>query len=285
MRILSLGLLLVSLPVLAERNIFDLMFLPQKGTVYGTTSLTLSEGKIWGSSATITESGYRFSQELGYTVTDRLSVSTDMNLLYRKSNYRYNTNLSSDSTYERGLSDPTINVKFRAQEGSLIVDLLGGVVFDTGQTKISYDRKKNNKQGGTSYKAGLNLGQKSSDFQWSILGQYERFGDHHIDESKSTYGDSTMEGYNAYLIRVDFLKNVTENSFARFFILSDIIDSREGNGLIAYDPITSYELGPEYQYFYSKDLLLKAGISYATIKSTPSPTDTWNLNLSTTYQF
>ena len=285
MKILSLGLLLVSLPVLAERNIFDLMYLPKKGTAFGTTTLTLTEGKIWGSAATITESGYKLSQELGYTITDKLSLSTDINLLYRKSNYRYNIGLPSDSTYERGVSDHSINVKFRAQEASLIVDLLGGVVFDTGHTKISNDRKKNNKQGGTSYKAGLSLGQKSSDFQWSILGQYERFSDHHIDESASTYGDSRMEGYNAYIIRADVLKNVTENSFARFYVLSDIIDSREGNGPIAYDPITSYELGPEYQYFYSKDLLLKAGISYATIKSTPSPTDTWNLNLSATYQF
>jgi hypothetical protein len=285
MKFFTLILVFISQSALAERSLFDLMYLPKKGTFFGTTTATLTEGKIRGSSATITESGYRFSQELGYAASERLSLSTDLNLLYRKSDYRYNTNFSSDSTYERGLSDPSLKIKFRAQEGSLVIDLLAGVVLDTGHTKIANDRKKNNKQGGTSYTAGLNLGQKNSDFQWSVLGHYERFGDHHIDESASTYGDSRMEGYNAYLIRVDILKNVAEKSFARFFILSDIIDSREGNGAITYDPITAYELGPEYQYFYSKDLLLKSGISYATLKSAPSPTDTWNLNLSASYQF
>lgn len=285
MKFFTLGFLLLSLPVLAHRNVYDLMFLPEQGTIFGTSALTFTEGKIWGRAATITESGYRFTQSLGYSLTSRFALTTNINYLYKKSDYRYNINLPSDATYEKGVSDPSLDVKFRLQETKLVIDLLAGAVFETGQTKISNDRKKNNKQGGTSFKAGLQLGQQSSGFQWSLLGQYERFLKSQIDESRSTYGDSTMDANNRYLIRLDGLKNLTENSLMRVFVLSKMIDAYLGNGPVAYDPVTYYEVGPEYQYLFSRDLVLKAGISYSTITSAASPYDTWHLNLSSTYQF
>lgn len=176
-----------------KRNIYDLMYLPEAGRIFGESQLGYSNftqdlsvpafdiGELQSQSTS-------FNQMLGYSFHDRfaLSVETDY-LIHRKSKFDLEDGVTLTGSTERtakGLGDPTVSARFRAvdqRDSGFSLDLIPEYTFKSGE-----DEEDNNKSGLNSYGLGVQVGKKYNDTQLAFTFEFERSDK---NETKNSAGE------------------------------------------------------------------------------------------------
>jgi|GEM_PF-4958245 len=182
MRFLLLSLLLVgSLAQAADRQLVDLMYLPNAGTLFGETAFNLegSEYNINKAETQVTTHNTIFSQELGFGVTDALYVGV-----------QYEHQLAGEDKTKGGESVDTLGSLNPSFKGTLRVmdqasatynlDILAAYLPDLFDRETSdNDKEYTAAYGGAAYKVGARLGQKNGTSHWNfelnltVLGEAE----------------------------------------------------------------------------------------------------------------
>lgn len=276
--------------VAADRNIYDLMYLPTAGTAYGLTDLNYLKGKIEGEASGFDYetdlSGYVVTQTAGYSLSDRMSLQVTMDYSNISKDLDFSNSLLEDADGEqKGISDPEVAFKYRLMEDTLTVDLLAGVTIKTGDAESESDSQdSNNKQGGNSSLLGVQVGQKMDRFQWAFFSTFER----NFESKNEIKGDEDTkdDAHNEWTFVGSVLTKLAEKSFlntnAGVQFTDEYDDNKDGNTA----PETTYIIQAEYQHLLSEALLLRAGLAYNTINT--GEFDDYNftvLNLGATYQF
>ena len=87
-RLFWFALALAALPILgAERDIYDIMYLPRAGTSFGVSSFGYSHAHANGSGDifSLSSDAFSMSQTVGHSFTDKFSLSVNMGYLTSKS--------------------------------------------------------------------------------------------------------------------------------------------------------------------------------------------------------
>lgn len=264
---LIMGLTLASTISFANsRNLFDVMYLPQVGSFYGSTEGAYAYGKSTlhvdgiGDAAKTTLNGYAVQQTLGYGISSKLFVTGVMS--YEVGEVEVDEKGGPTSKQKsKGESDPSVNAKYRLIESEYILDLLAGAVISTGESKLaSSSRDGNIKQGGHSFNLGLQLGQKISAYQYAFT-----FGVTHFLKAKEDGND--LNTHNSYDLRFDFLNPLFEKAFLRSFASVGINEGFNDENGVRLEQSTKLGLGTEFQYLVSEGLLFRTGLSYLNVEN------------------
>ena len=272
--LVATGILFTSLiSSAAESKLYDLMYLPSARTSFGISNLGVVYGRSKVSRLEVIRSGLQFTQTLGHSLSDRLAVTANLNYVNQK--YKFNfSGFSDDSFQRRGLSDPSLGLRFRLLENDLLLDFVGGAVIKTGNEE-STNNAINNKQGTHSFKGGLQLGTKAEDFQWAILVQLDHF-----------IRNDNEDAHNSISLQGDILTKISSQMFLRFFVLSRHSLAYHDDDGDETSYTNMYDLGPELLFSLSEKLLLKTGLTYNTVANiSGTDNDTWQLNVGANYQF
>lgn len=262
----------------SNRNIYDIMYLPSAKTVYGTTDVSFIRSHIYDYGVKTDANSTVAAQQLGFSVMDNLSLTLSANYLKAVSKES-----GSDSVHTEGLSDPTVSAKYRLMDDAFILDLLGGYTVSTGdlETNSSFTRS-NNKSGGPSFNIGAQIGQKTTDFQWAILGRIT----HHAD-AKADFGGTNVDidAYNAYYVEGATLMKLSEVAFFKTSLSFDFTEGFDAN-TTSNASVSTTALAGEYEYLVATGLLLRGSLAFSnSTTDNVQQFNTWNLNFGATYQF
>ena len=287
-RFLVASLVLSSVSAMAaERNIFDLMYLPNAGTKYGITDVNYLNGKASGDQLDIKLAGVIVEQNVGYSFTDRLSLQVGMNYTTSTQKIDYSTlinnNGTSDTTNaQRGFSDPSAQLKFRILEEAVTLDVIGGYTVKTGTSSVG--GRGNNLQGGNSSTLGLQVGQKMTNMQWSFLAGFDR--NYQATTRSQADGKTRDDAHNQWSFVGNMLNRLSEKSFINSSIGAQFTDKYDDNQDSSTAPTTEYKVTAEYQHLCSQNLLMRAGLGYHTTNQAGlDDFYFWTVNAGATYQF
>ena len=281
-KILTLAVLATSVSVYAadNREIQDIMYLPNTGTTYGFTTGVYSDEKIKGTVDTDV-TGYRLNQTIGHSFTDRLSVEGSINYTNLKAEVD-----DDEIESQKGISDPTAAVRFRTMDESFRWDVLGGATISLGDRELD-GTEFNNYQGGTSLFAGTQFGGKSESFQWALTGRLTHFMESTTEVEG--VGKFDQDSINALLVQADILNPLSEKWFLRSNVSANFLQDRSADNSNQDEAAASvYGIGTEIQHKVAMDLLLRAGVTYNSINQNTSNNDddtSWNYLLGANYQF
>lgn len=280
----------------AQRDIYDLMYLPEKNTSFGRSEASY----LFGSAsiknvADLTLKGVQLRQTLGHAFSDKFLLSGSLDYVSLDTKSKYNPALGEPpySTSTRGVGDPSLQARYRLMENKITLDLIGGVSFSTGNARTSGHISNNkghnslNDEGGDRGRLGVQIGRKKSDIQYAALFQVGRA----LRNTSQTDGKEMREdGHNNYLVEFDLLNQLGEKSFLKTMASANFITSYSNNDVppSTYPSETHYKVGAEYQHLVSKDLLARVGATYEKININSGLVmkfDFFNFNVGLNYQF
>jgi|GEM_PF-5722718 len=272
----------------ASREIYDLMYLPNAGTTYGfSTGQYVSAERESDQLGDLDVKGFNLSQTIGHAFSDRLSLEGSIDYTSLQSDPEGGEKFDSS----KGISDPSVQLKFRAIDEKFRLDLIGGATVNFMDREVERDGDTNNVQGGHSLFGGAQIGVKADAFQWA-LGAAIVHNMKATTEFETASGDVEVEddANNELLVAGNILHKLTEKSILRWDLSARFTESYEDdlNPANETPPQTVYSVGPEYQYMASQDLLLRAGVDYQTFNSRSGQiddADAWNFLLGANYQF
>jgi hypothetical protein len=264
-RLFWFALALAALPILgAERDIYDIMYLPRAGTTFGMSSFGYSHAHANGSGDifSLSSDAFWMNQTVGHSFTDKFSLSGNIGYLTSKSTHELEGyRLTSKQV---GWSDPSLNARFRLSDDGLLWDVMGGALIESGKSYHDQGRS-NNKRGVSEFTLGTQVGKKTDSLQWAFHADLTRVG---AQETENTSSSGRyvwkLEPYYQCSIGGQLLNRVGSRSFIR----SGATFSAMGLGLTTEDLYKIYRVGTAYEHVCSKDLILRAGINY-------SVRDTW----------
>jgi hypothetical protein len=290
--LLTIAVFLLSLSSWAkERTIYDLMYLPKAHTVFGISELSLYDGTYKMSDPTFKSdgkiSGWNYKQVMGTSLTDYLSLSAELEFLHlddEANNDLFSFGKFGSATTTKGLSDPTFNVKYRALESTLIVDVTASALLSLGDATVD-GSARNNLQGGHAFTLGTELGQKFENFQYSAQLQFKRYLES-TEKDEVSKQKEVSDAHNAYSLLLSAFQKITPRDFLRVnagVLFEDKFDD-DSQGTTA--PLTNYQLGAEYQYLCYTDVLFRVGVTMQDLKkSTISYYQVYVYNAGLNYQF
>ncbi len=159
-RLLALSLVLSVSANAAEHQLGDLNFIQKSSSILLDTGLNYNQNSNGGTKTT----GISLENKFTYGVSDRFN--TGLSLAYMFS-YKSKTSAGS-SDNETALSDVTLNNQYRLGQTSdgLVIDLLTDLRISTKEREINGDAMLPVNEGRHSLNLGLNLGRKTSGFEW-----------------------------------------------------------------------------------------------------------------------
>lgn len=272
----SLPLVIASTGAFAQnsRSIYDVMYLPKAGTLYGFSTVSAKMGNSESFNQTTRTktstndlTGYAFHQTVGYAVADQLSAAVTMN--YTHQELEVDTVGSTKDTFKKnGVSDPTFDFKFRALDSAFLVDVLAGGTIGLQDSKSATATKDgNNFQGGHSAYVGAEFGRKLEKRQYSFKALVNR----HLESTDKTSGTKTKtKEHNSYLLQATGLFNITGNTFVKPHASMRFTDRHKDNQGTTYFQKSTFNLGLELQHALSANLLLRLGAIYENNESNRS---------------
>lgn len=278
-KLLVAALVLSAVSVHADptRSIYDLMYLPKAGTIYGFSQVDYIDARIMDSETKIDGEFFLGTQTLGYAPIDALSVQVSMN--YVRANFDQGTDDFS------GISDPTIAARFRLLDSDFRLDVLAESLVSLGDSETESDGDGDNLNGGHAVAAGAQFGMKDAGYQWSVKGLVRYFLEATTD-NKETNVESEDDAHFALDLGADVLAKLSQESLVRAFTTVVITQEYEDDQNDATAANNFYTWGFEYQYLVSADLLAKAGISYSlTTGGDLDQADRFNFTVGANYQF
>lgn len=253
-----------------DRAIYDLMYLPKAGTIFGSTNAAFITGKATqhedtsGDIADLKYSGYGVFQSVGFSLMDSLFISGSMS--YQGVDIKADIDGGDNETYTyNGISDPSLAARCRVIDSEYLLDVLAGATIATGDAKdATVDKDGNNKTGGYILNLALEFGKKVQDSQYAFqLGATRNFEATEKSSGLETKSNAHME----YNLRGSMLQGLTENTFINPFVEMTITNAFHDDRGTKNQQTTSFDLGAEYQYLLSQNLLLKAGIKYTNTEN------------------
>ncbi len=266
--LITAGLLLSSTLAFAvtESKIYDVMYLPKAGTIFGSSELsygmyqaTLHDDTV-GDVGDLERTQFKFEQTAGYSVTDSLFLTVGMNYALIDQDYDPE-GAASESSSSDGESDPTIKARFRLVDDTAYqFDIIAGATVATGDKKISSeDKDGNNKIGGHTADLGIQYGVKTADLQWATSFIYTR----HFEATQKDLGvKNDIDAFNSLALKVDILNHLFEKAYLRSFAALAFDSSYRDDNDTKTVQATHITLGSEFQYALTADLLLRAGVTY-----------------------
>lgn len=252
----------------ADTSINDLQYVPNAGTLFGSTQYShfkYDSGKSNG-----------VSQAVGYGLVDNLFLAA--NVGYSHSD--------SGSTEFKGLSDIGLDARYRLSGSSANrFDLIGGVTISPDDSKIDED-EGNQYSGGHTVKIGAEYGNKSNERQWSLGAYYTQ-----NLESKTEYEDvnetDTSDAHGELSFAANLLTRLGEKCFFKTsagvnFEQKYDVDSDSGDYESAGQ--TTWNMGGEYQHLLSNDLYVNVG-ARALLFGSSAASPIMLYNVGANYQF
>jgi hypothetical protein len=257
-RLVAFGFCVLSQVALAatedtKSSIYDLQYLPKKGTVYGESKLGLTQENYKINSNTVTINSSTLEQNIGYSFTNNLLGFVSGNYLLNSS-----TNVQgSGTTTAKGISDPTVGARFRLFEqvtSGVNVDFIPKFSFNSGDREIN---NGNNKNGAANFELTLNVGKKFTDFQVTGFISYS-------DREKGVTNDLNTNlkiqtvSYTTLTLGAQGLKNINE-----FIYISGIgaiqathsYNSTSPTTNLYYPSTNNFLLGAEVGYVPKENML------------------------------
>ena len=245
----------------SKRDIYDLQFLPVKGTNAGLTD------------ATYTKNSYRYAEGMSYNQVIGRSFS---DVLFASVAVGYADRTGESSYKQTGWSDPSINVKYRLLDDAYRLDIVAGYTQSMGAQEYT-NTTFNNKLGGNSMNLGVNFGQKWETMQWTSFINFNR-----VDSTTTRdNGKSTSAPYNFYTVGGSVLKN---------YGMINAVATLKGGISDFMGPDTRSTVGyfsivPEAQYILTSNVLLRASIDFTRYGVKYNNGETYRYNVGATYQF
>jgi hypothetical protein len=280
-RLFWFALASAALPILgAERDIYDIMYLPRAGTTFGMSSFLYSHAhaNASGNIFSLSSDAFLMNQTVGHSFTDKFSLSGNMGYLTSKSTsalegYRF-------TSKRVGWSDPALGARFRLSDDGLLWDVIGGALIESG--KQSQDQQRsNNKRGGSALTLGTQVGKKTDSLQWAVHADLTRHGERtrEINRPLLSWRTETEPHYYSGSIGGQLLNRVGLRSFIR----SGATFSAVGSAID--DSYKIYRLGTAYEHVCSKDLILRSGIDYSLIENRLRSIHQFSFTMGAGYQF
>jgi hypothetical protein len=261
-------LLLITLPSLtwaAERNIYDIMYLPNQGVNFGKSTFSYldasARGKTSGLNFTSDTKGYLIDQVIGRSVSDKLSLSLGFGYSNLKATTKGDSPIEDSTQTTKGLSDPTISGRYRILENDLILDLTGNLIVSTGDSESDGD-ESNNKNGGHELKVGAQIGSKLDNLQWAANFAVT----HYFKSTTDTDGTKVKDDeHNSYVFDFGILKPISNSSFLKGLASVEFFDEYKSNDDSKTSGQTTTSVGASYLHMISSNLLFEGGIKYGEI--------------------
>jgi hypothetical protein len=157
---MALGLFVSVSALASEQQLSDLNFIQKSSTFLLDSGVNYNQNSNGGTKTT----GISLDNKFTYGMSDRFN--TGLSLAYMFS-YKSKTSAGS-SENETGLSDVTLNNQYRLGQTSdgLVIDLLADLRISTKEREINGDAMLPVNEGRHSLNVGLNLGRKTSGFEW-----------------------------------------------------------------------------------------------------------------------
>lgn len=250
-----------------DSSINDLQYLPDAGTIFGSTQFAhakFDQGK-----------GNALFQAVGYSVANNLFL--DLGLAY--------SHIDAGSNEFKGMNDIAVNGRYRLNTTANRFDLVGGITVSPGKSEVDGD-EGNTFTGGHTVKVGAEYGNKTAERQWSV-GAYYTYLLESKEEDKvqdETY-DSDAHGQLGFA--ANLLTRIHENCFFKTFGSVDFeskYDSESSSGDTETAAQTQWQLGGEFQHLISKDLYINAGVT-AQLDGDSSEGASMLYNIGANYQF
>lgn len=235
---IALAVLATSVSAFAapDSSINDLQYLPDAGTLFGSTSYT--HFKYDGGKQNT------FSQRIGWSLSDSLFL--DATVAYD----------GGDAGSNEGINDVVVNGRYRLSGSSANrFDLIGGVSISPGDSEVDSNGESNAYSGGHALRVGAEYGNKTSERQWSFGAFYNYFLEATTDYEG--FGKDKDEAHGALSFTAQLLTKITDSSYFRTFgavNFTEKYDTDSDSGDFETPGQTVWQLGGEYQYLLSKDL-------------------------------
>lgn len=265
----------LSFPVLAQstRDIYDLMYLPKAGTIFGQTQATYGMGsqKVYdeSSKSTVGENTQTLTavdQLVGYGLMDNLSLSASIGYAMSKNEFESDASGVADSDNDSdGVTDPLIEARYRVMDSGLLMDVLVGGQISIGDAKSPNNNKDGNQlTGGHEAGLGLQVGQDNGGNQWAA-----RIGWNYVFEATDKTAGVTTDSnaHNQYILEVLGLIGVAQNLYlvpiAQYEITESYNDDQGGKT----SQLSQINLGAEARFVLNKDLMVRAGLVYTNLEN------------------
>jgi hypothetical protein len=263
-----LFILLSRFSLASESHLFDLMYLPKSGTLYGSTDALY----LWGESTRHDDqygnvdfgfNGYGVKQSLGFSLLDNLFLSASLGALLAdtKSEFKNGASLTNRSA---GLSDPVVQARIRLISDQYLLDLIAGGQISTGKSKIATEETDGNiKTGGHIGKLAFEIGRKHMDFQFSA-----QLGYSYIYEAKSDLDGMTIKSnpHSAYNIRGSFQYAISSDSHINPFAELIFTNAFNDNSGSRTSQRSQIDLGTDFKHLINQDFMLKLGVKYTNFE-------------------
>ena len=282
--LIALATLAISVSIYASDSaIYDIMYLPNLGTNFGFSEVEFVRKGVKADGGDLAVSGYGLTQTIGRSMSNRLTVAGS----FGYGNFKLDPE-NDPNTKQDGMSDPTFAIRYRALDEDFILDIVGGTLLSFGDSKQEADGDTDNLQGGHAVFIGAQVGKKSDNFQWAILGEITQNLARTVDIED--VGDIDIDPTKDLLLKADILKKLKEKNYLRSFLsmkfMEELKATDENDTIDAANSI--YTIGTEYQYLYSQEILLRGGVEYTSENYNSGIVESdnnWTLRLAANYQF
>jgi hypothetical protein len=262
---MALGLLVSVSALASEQQISDLNFIQKSSTFLLDTGVNYNQNSNGGTKTT----GISLDNKFTFGVSDRFN--TGLSLAYMFS-YKSKTSAGS-SENETALSDVTLNNQYRLGQTSdgLVIDLLADLRISTKDREINGDAMLPVNEGRHSLNVGLNLGRKTSGFEWrtkaSLKYNHESYYTNANNEDFENYQNSALDA----TIGSDFQWTLNEKlalgAGADLTYIGMRLDEREATGPVdkefRQDPYSTLTLRTFALFKLSDSALLNLRLSYS----------------------
>ncbi len=283
-KIFALSVLLATTGAFAAANsqINDLQYLPDQGTLFGSSNLSYHnysdrfyDGTDLGKTSV---EGYIIGQSVGYSVMDNLFLSIDFS--YANSSSSTSGERSTESS---GLNDIDVNGRYRLSGDEKRLDILATLSISPGDDEVKSNGDSNAFSGGHSLAVGAEYGAKKDGHQWAIRGllnhSFEATEDNKADDE--TY---KTDAHNSLSFMGQLLTKLGEECYIRNFVGVDFTEEYDDDADTTYRGSTIWTAGAEVQHLLSKDVFLKLGAS-ALMPANGSSSVIMLYNFGANYQF
>jgi hypothetical protein len=276
-RILIAALALTSLSAFAdwsmksEKELNDLMYLPEAKTISGTTSIDFSKTEVElsttvGMVSKIKNDSTTLKQVLGYSINDNSLIGITLaQLLSSKTTYTYGAGSNRPNTSadykDEGFTDPYVNIKERILHQSdkvFDLDLLVSYSPSLGKHKEASTAVKGNAyRGGDLFQLGIDFGKKYSDKSWKLSAGVDLFGKQKSQDATNTNEitetDSRVDINVGFSWQWVFNPTFTLNLNTELGVLAEQTEINTiGDSKIVLDPDNTFSIGVDCIFNISK---------------------------------
>jgi hypothetical protein len=255
---LATALTMVSVAQAASNSaLYDLQYLPDAGTVFGSTSYSYykySNSYFDGTNdVTSRNNGHSVAQIVGYAPVKNLFVQAAA----AYSDIKSKTTGESE-TKSSGFNDFTFTGRYRVLDGAQRFDLVGSFLLSPDDAIFEEDGDMNNYTGGHTLNLGFEYGAKKENHQWSFGASFVRNFEATLDD-KDTNDKTTDDAHNGLNFSAAMLTNFTENFSIKNSLMVMFSEEYEDDDNGEVSASTNYLAEVKAQYLLSKDLMVVAG--------------------------